>query len=638
MEIESEEEQDERQSLLATFQDDYEKWDRYQTILKGIDGVMRGDSKTIYIDRGLREKALRDVVGLYKEYDGTITDGEKRSESNEADEDVKTGLSESSAIHFGATKQLPSLLAFDQLTDLLFTPGMRYRGHIRIPGMKDNEASLSESASSQEQTSDDSNGDSGTQPSSNSSRPEIQQNSLDLPKANIDDTYELIILKRHEDPLGNPYILAHHRAYDDEQCVHIKWHIDKNSIHVEYEDGETVCTGSWITTQHRFEGNVCQRLQPNDGAFHTRSEVTHVFTLYPCTHAFPLGIHTKTEHLIIHGKDFWEKIDTDNEKEVPSKALEAIKCNGDEECFDTDITSLRTRAIVRHRNQTYLSLMNALYSLNDFFVSLNIGQMELLHIQKLLSIFKDGKKHPFDDHAIMGMLIKLTHVKWADLLAAVVFYSEQTSAELRRRAALLEDERFETNQQRSNLISKWKEAKMDLAGAHEIWNNCEKLGNNIFRLAFSFDGDLVRDSSFYHIRVMGLRLMSNFHRFENAFKRAEARMASCDLTQYQITPNILRLEIKGSSEEDISCPICLHALLESDSTCIYGDAKNRTEEDVMIYRLPCSHCFHSSCAAQWLHNHSSCPVCRADLTKASQNEMSSEESINSHDDVSAEEA
>ena len=58
----------------------------------------------------------------------------------------------------------------------------------------------------------------------------------------------------------------------------------------------------------------------------------------------------------------------------------------------------------------------------------------------------------------------------------------------------------------------------------------------------------------------------------------------------------------------MSCPICLHPLLQTDEG---------GEDNVVIYnyKLPSSHCFHSLCVKQWLHYHISCPVCRLDLTK-----------------------
>eukprot|EP00956_Cyclotella_meneghiniana_P009846 scaffold13631_cov38-Cyclotella_meneghiniana.AAC.21 len=55
--------------------------------------------------------------------------------------------------------------------------------------------------------------------------------------------------------------------------------------------------------------------------------------------------------------------------------------------------------------------------------------------------------------------------------------------------------------------------------------------------------------------------VKNYER--SAHKRAENRIASCDVTQTEISRQILRLGIEGRSEEEVnvSCPICLHPLL-----------------------------------------------------------------------------
>jgi hypothetical protein len=610
---------EERHALLAAFQSNYEEWDTNQSILDGVNGGKHYPlEKTFYVNPDLREKALKDVMRLYNS-----EEAENRSKRSE--DDVKIGADGDSKANNLADLQSSVSLTLEQLANVLFTPGMRYRGHIFIPGIKSPETDSASAASD-----DISNNFNENESSVNGRAAAASPNTRNHPsEPQQDGTYELIILQRDKDALGNPYILAHHKAYDDEQCVHIKWHISNDAkLHVEYEDGETVCIGTWNPTRFRLEGNVCQRLQANDGAFHTRSEVTHVFTLHPCTHGFPLGRHSsETEHVIVHKQDFWNQPYTGRESKELADARESIK-GDDFGSFDADITSLHTRALVRHRNRTYRSLMKALHSLNDFFASLDVGRMELLQMQKLLSIFKDENRHPFDKDEIMGMLMKLRRVKWPDFLVAVSVLSEQTSAEMRRRAALLEAEKFETTDQRTILIAKWKEAEMDLAGAHDIWSRCESLSKNICSLAYAFNLSFLSNLGMFPLHVMRHRLMSNYECFESAYKMAETRIASCDVTKYEITPNILRLGLEGSGEENTACPICLHFLLKD------GEDDGNDADDAIIYKLPCSHCFHSQCVKQWLHNHSSCPVCRADLTKMAE----PDQKVITFDDDSVEEA
>jgi len=92
-------------------------------------------------------------------------------------------------------------------------------------------------------------------------------------------------------------------------------------------------------------------------------------------------------------------------------------------------------------------------------------------------------------------------------------------------------------------------------------------------------------------------------------------MATNDLMRYEISRDILRFGLKGADESDYcaTCPICQYSLLAVDDSG-EEDAEDGVD-DSTIYKLPCSHCFHSTCVKQWLHNHSSCPVCRADLAK-----------------------
>jgi len=505
------------------------------------------------------------------------------SSNNEQGINEKMGVVVDTSNESSALETISVSLSPDQLVEKLFAPGMKFRGRIRIPGIKDAEIvpAPDTTASSNYEEDDDTStteprryNDLAAAAAAPAETSSLDQGTSDSPQ---DDTYELIILKRDTDALGNPYILAHHKAYDDEQCVHIKYAINNGTISVEYEDGETVCKGRWNTIELRLEGNVCQRLHANDGAFHTRSAVTHIFTLHPCTYAFPLGRHHST------------------------KVPESIK-NNNGRCFDTDIVSIYTQAFATHRSRTYGSLMKTIQSLNDFVNSLGIGRMELLQIQKILSLYKNEEEFTFDGEEIIGMLLKLRHVNWLELFTGVTILSEQTSAELRRRAALLEVQHFETSKHRQDYFSRWKQDKMDLIGAHFIWSHCEKLGKNILRLAIAFDLAFFSKMGIYTLNVMRYRLESNYNCFESAYKTAERRMVTSCIRNYEISQNILT---DGSTDLDMSCSICLYSLLSLDGV----DEK----KEVVIYKLPCSHCFHRKCVKQWLHNNSNCPVCRADL-------------------------
>ena len=91
------------------------------------------------------------------------------------------------------------------------------------------------------------------------------------------------------------------------------------------------------------------------------------------------------------------------------------------------------------------------------------------------------------------------------------------------------------------------------------------------------------------------RLRDSFEVFESAYRRAETRLSREELAKYEIPAGKL-----GGLEGN--CIICLSSLLESDGA---------TQE--CLYELPCSHRFHERCVQQWLHDHSSCPVCRHEL-------------------------
>ncbi|KAL7517072.1 hypothetical protein ACHAWX_002034 [Stephanocyclus meneghinianus] len=593
----------ERQQMLKVFQSDYAAWEFNQLLMQGLEGDKNNTSiRTDYLDTDARHQALAKVVQMYND--------EKQREKTVAHENENVEIvnlvqarNVNEGVKFGkcgeeSTRLSSVASSLEQFADILFTPGMRYRGHIRIPGFKEPSTGEAPALSNEEggNAIDNVNSASSTQRPALRSRTSPRRHFQ--PERKLDDTYELIVLNRGKDVLGNAFILALHRAYDDEQCVHIKWRIDGDDIgngkedfkvlKIEYEDGETVCKGRWNPIDHRFEGNVGQRLHANDGAFHSRSEVTHVFTLHPCTDAFPLGMHSEVaELLIVQRQNFSE---------------ESLKKTTENDAIMTDEASGADGGPPSH-------------SVDDG--NPKTDKIELMQLQGLLSIFRDVNKHPFGDDEIMGMFFKLQRVRWIDVLRAQSLYSEQMCAELRRRAAVLDAAHFETCEQRHMFIKEWKEARMDLAGAHSIWSDCDRLAKNICSLAFAFDFTSLRDSGVVALEVLRHRLMSTYYCFEGAYRRAESRLATGDLRRYEISHNSLQLGLDGVAY-----------VLDSDRNND-DEEKEDVIKDAIIYKLPCCHCFHGQCIKQWLHDNFSCPVCRSVLTKADKHQpMCDQGSIN----------
>lgn len=549
-----------RQQLLNSFLDNLQRYEANQTLLDAIEGQYEdgnGNFMTVppHIGRAIRDRSLGTIVCAY----------EKEREEKGGVEGIKTTVDDTGP------------LSLEDLSLSLFAPGMKFRGHIRIPGINNN----SEAAKN--------------------------------------DTYELVVIKRGVDLLGNEFLLARHSAYEDEQCVHIKLKIsveecDERSLPVlraEYGDGETVCKGYWNVQQHRLEGNVRQRVQVNDGVFHTSDAVTHVFTLYPCTNEFPLGRDgAKEEDSKDNARGMGNGCEETRHDEVAGAigGTDEAKSPPSLSSFEADLLSLETRAIISCRRQTHDDRRQLILGINQFYSSMNIGRFELPQLQLLLSAFSNHRDNVFQQDEKLGLLFQLRDVKWKELLAAISMHAEEIVAEFRRRASLLDETCFETNLDRDLFIRAFvKKANMGFGSAHEEMNECEMLSKNIGSLIFAFDNSMATSTGLYRVNVMRHRFRANYNCFESAYRRAEARLSLSELAKYEATRSSLQLAMEGvSNEDDATCAICQSSLLESE------DGEEKDEKTFVV--LPCKHGFHRHCAKQWLHDHSSCPVCRSDLT------------------------
>jgi hypothetical protein len=354
-------------------------------------------------------------------------------------------------------------------------------------------------------------------------------------------------------------------------------------LEVEYADGETVCRGMWNSTSFRLEGHVHQRIQINDGVFHSSDSATHVFTLYPCTYCF---------HVDREGMD----------SDALSRRLETAVDSSDAvhpslSPSERDMLSRDTRAIADYRSRTQNAKLESLNRYDELCRQINITSHDIRVFNQYYekedssSAHTDANVHLDEKQQI---LLKLRNCDWAEMLVESVMLGERLCAEFRRRSSMLDDLSFETSEDRERCMDQWKAARMDLAAAHASWDEWMNKLQRVFMGIFIFEKHKVHPA--FQIQH---RLFLNFECLDGAFRRASTRMPRRDFSKFDI-PCTRELM-------DHACIICQSPLLDSDD--IDGTASR-------VYKLPCSHFFHKVCVKTWLHDHPSCPVCRYNLTKS----------------------
>lgn len=471
-------------------------------------------------------------------------------------------------------------LTLEGLARSLFQPGMKFVGTICIPSLGDVLGSAHHHDSDSDSDEGDifepyetrnANGDSaqsaGNSGGSAATDSDAQQEARDGSDSISSNTtaverYELVILEKGKDEFGNDFIMGAHTAYQDTQCVYVNFNVrdadGQQVLDIEYEDEETCIKGTWNPSSCCFSGVVRQRLVANDGAFHTSNEVTHVFTLHPCTYECPNG------------------------RGLPNDSPQSS--------FQEDLLSAETRAYVALRDRANSKGFESVENYNNLFKSdglkIEFEDFQTLSRKRTLSIF---------DNVQVRSIWKLRESDWEDLSNCCSMLSEITCAKFRYRTSLLDEASFESGEKKRAFFEKWKRVGFCLAKANAEWDSCNSSAAQLYWFAVVLWGRFqVDSSSLSSMMYKSRRLYQNYNHLETSWRRANARMPTDFLTRYEV-----------SSQEvshQFTCSICFDGANDGDST-------------IALYRLPCSHCFHGSCLKQWFHkSHATCPICRSPVT------------------------
>ncbi|KAL3810311.1 hypothetical protein ACHAXA_002566 [Cyclostephanos tholiformis] len=219
----------------------------------------------------------------------------------------------------------------------------------------------------------------------------------------------------------------------------------------------------------------------------------------------------------------------------------------------------------------------------------------------------------------------LATISWGDLLVEASIQSEKTCANFRRQRVLLDNLTFESDEYKAQIMADLRAYGMTLAGSHFEWDKCIQMARAV-ALGWSwfekgswscFDQSaIVGKRCVYLLFMMHSRLEINHKHLENAFRGADSRLTGMELRRIREI-SCAALALKANDCEGAGlCGVC---------QCDMDEDFGNSDDANTLVCLPCSHSYHWDCVKQWLHDHSSCPSCRFDLTaNGTQNDQQKE--------------